>query len=185
MQNAQTVIRSRVPAEQGGRWAGPRRRRPARRWDTDRAGRARAYRPSSCVPNLEPYLRQYAEGSARARAQLAWLALRYGPQRCRDAALLPGTRGPRCRAGRPAGSTWHDEAARGADGPPPPGGAVSQLLQVVVFEPLVTAVLDELPRDRSAVHMVRDRPRRTVRSFELFRFARQLPDAAGGQFGAR
>src|ERR1051326_5711906 len=80
MQIAEPVIQSRLLADEVGQRGGPRRFRPARPWDTDRAARERAYRPSSCVPDLGPYLRRY-ERSARARDQLDWLALRYGPER--------------------------------------------------------------------------------------------------------
>jgi hypothetical protein len=81
MQIAETVIQSRLLADEVGQRGGPRRFRPARPWETDRAARDRAYSPSSCVPNLDPYLRRYADRSARARDQLSWLALRYGPER--------------------------------------------------------------------------------------------------------
>lgn len=79
MQIAETVIKSRVPAGGVGLRGAPRKWRPARPWDTDRAARDRAYSPTSCVPNLGRYLRQYADRSAQAREQLPWLALRYGP----------------------------------------------------------------------------------------------------------
>ncbi|HEY2764325.1 MAG TPA: alpha/beta hydrolase [Pseudonocardiaceae bacterium] len=81
MQIAETVIESRGPAGVAGLRGAPRRWRPARPWDTDRAARDCAYTPSSCVPNLGRYLRQYAERSAQARDRFPWLALRYGPDR--------------------------------------------------------------------------------------------------------
>ncbi len=79
MQIAETVIQRRLQAEDAGRRGSPRKQRPARPWDTDRAARDRAYSPGSCVPNPASYLRQYADRSARARGELPWLALRYGP----------------------------------------------------------------------------------------------------------
>ncbi|KPM56667.1 arylformamidase [Frankia sp. R43] len=51
--------------------------------DSDAAGeralRDRAYSPSLTVPDLRACLRGYADGSARARADLAWREIPYGP----------------------------------------------------------------------------------------------------------
>lgn len=47
--------------------------------DYDQAELDTQYSPSSCVPDIGVFLAEYARRSERARAELAWQPLRYGP----------------------------------------------------------------------------------------------------------
>jgi arylformamidase len=62
---------------------------PSRPWDTDRALRDRAYRPSLLVPDLGRYLREYAERSAHARSTFSWAELAYGSTAAERLFLFP------------------------------------------------------------------------------------------------
>jgi arylformamidase len=91
MQIAETLMQSQLLAEAAQQRCGPRRWRSARPWDTDRAARDLAYTPSSCVPDIAPYLQEYADRSARAREQLPWCELSYGPTSSEVLHFFPAT----------------------------------------------------------------------------------------------
>lgn len=82
-------------------WVGPLPGSPAsdRRvggTDTDRWDRA--YLPGLFVRSVQPYLDEYARRSALARRELAWRALRYGPDRAERLHFFPA---PRSRPAAP------------------------------------------------------------------------------------
>lgn len=91
MQIAETLMQGRLLAEAAQQRGGPRRRRPARPWDTDRAARDSAYTPSSCVADIHPYLQKYADRSARSRERLPWCELSYGPTSSEVLHFFPAT----------------------------------------------------------------------------------------------
>lgn len=64
-------------------------------WDPswDRSTLDREYSPSSCVPDLEPYLDEYAARSASARARHEVRRLRYGPGAAETVDVFPAAAG--------------------------------------------------------------------------------------------
>lgn len=52
----------------------------------------RAYLPGLFVPSVQPYLHEYARKSALARRELAWRAVRYGPDRAELLHFFPAPR---------------------------------------------------------------------------------------------
>jgi arylformamidase len=64
---------------------------PERGFGTDRAAWDATYLPGLTIPT-DPYLRTYAERSARARESLSWREVRYGPGEAERLHLFPGPR---------------------------------------------------------------------------------------------
>lgn len=64
---------------------------PERGFGVDRAAWDATYLPGLTIP-LDPYLRAYAERSARARESLSWREVRYGPDEAERLHLFPGPR---------------------------------------------------------------------------------------------
>ncbi|MGH3928784.1 MAG: alpha/beta hydrolase [Pseudonocardiaceae bacterium] len=84
-------VLERFPVGATGHRGGRRTWRPPRPWDTDRAARDRVYTPSSCVAEMDAYLREYADRSAQARKLLPWRAIRYGPDDAEMLHFFPAT----------------------------------------------------------------------------------------------
>lgn len=84
-------VLERFPVGDTGHRGGRRTWRPPRPWDTDRAARDRVYTPSSCVADVDAYLREYADRSAQARKLLPWRGIRYGPDDAEVLHFFPAT----------------------------------------------------------------------------------------------